>query len=177
MGAKNIDRVHWIFGPIEPFIEKMSTVVEAIHLANGQHWVLTIAATSLLIRFCLLPIFYLHSKRVAKVANKIGIFKLLQHIYKTTSLTKHSRLKNLCRLVFRSSRQLKLKPFNIVLYYAFMFPFITSTIFGLRKVMGCATRPFNPKALRSRGRGLSLDERHFHARRGLAAAGRGHVLL
>lgn len=136
MGSKNIDVIPWLFRPIEPFINKMSQVVEMWHLANGQHWILTIAFTSLMIRFCLLPIFYLHSKRVSKIANKIGISKVLQHIYKTANLPKKSRVKNIAKLMYRSSRKLKLKPFNIVLYYLFLFPFITSTIFGLRKVMG-----------------------------------------
>jgi membrane protein insertase Oxa1/YidC/SpoIIIJ len=136
MGAENIDRVPWLFRPIEPFINKMSYYVEYIHMANGSNWILTIAATSLTIRFFLLPIFYFHSKRIAKVANKSGLLKLFSHIYKTTSLTKFDKIKNLIKVTFRSSRTLKLKPFNIIGYYLFLFPFITSTIFGLRKVMG-----------------------------------------
>lgn len=136
MGSKNIDNVPWIFKPIEPIILKMSYVVEAIHMANGQHWILTIACTSLIIRMLLLPIFYLHSKRISKVADKIGISKLLLHIFKTGNLTNKTKVKNIGKLLYRSSRKLKLKPFNIILYYMFLFPFITSTIFGLRKVMG-----------------------------------------
>ena len=136
MGPKNIDRVPWFFKPIEPFIFKMSQIIEYIHLANGQNWILTIAATSLIIRIFLLPIFYFHSKRVAKVANKTGMAKLFSHIYKTSYLNKIEKIKNLFKVAFKSSRILKLKPFNIILYYFFLFPFITSTIFGLRKVMG-----------------------------------------
>jgi membrane protein insertase Oxa1/YidC/SpoIIIJ len=114
----------------------MSQVVEMVHLANGQNWVLTIMCTSLTIRLFLLPIFYLHSKRVAKVANKTGILKLFSHIYKTNFLERKDKVIKIIKVLFRSSRILKLKPFNIALYYCFMFPFITSTIFGLRMVMG-----------------------------------------
>jgi membrane protein insertase Oxa1/YidC/SpoIIIJ len=136
LGSENIDRIPWLFKPIEPIINKMSYVIEYIHLANGNHWILTICATSLIIRVFLLPIFYFHSKRISKVANKSGMMKLFQHIYNTSELTKKDKIKKLFKIIFRSSRILKLKPFNIILYYMFLFPFITSTIFGLRKVMG-----------------------------------------
>lgn len=136
MGPKNIDIVPWLFKPFEPIINKMSIVVEHFHLFNGMYWIPTIVFTSCMVRFFLLPIFYFHSKRIAKVANKVGIVKLMGHIYKSCKLTRKEKGGKILRLGFRSSRILKLKPFNIALYYMFLFPFISSTVFGLRKVMG-----------------------------------------
>lgn len=136
MGPENIDRVHWLFKPIEPLIMKMSEIIEFIHVLNGNHWIITIACTSIIIRILLLPIFYFHSKRIAKVGNKLGIGQIFKYIFLKCKLSRKEKAKKMLKVAWKTSRTLKLKPFNIAIYYMFLFPFITSTIFGLRKVMG-----------------------------------------